>query len=89
MVGSAYLYSIVKKFSAIQTALLTLMATVHPEEAVPARTAFSFADVRRRVIYELIKRQNRIATFRSASPFVILRVGFGSYFKLIILNTLF
>ena len=34
MVGSAYLYS--KDFSAIQTALQTLMATVHPEKVVPA-----------------------------------------------------
>ena len=34
MVGSAYLYS--KDFSAIQTALQTLMAPVHPEKVVPA-----------------------------------------------------
>ena len=50
MVGSAYLYS--KDFSAIQTALQMLMATVHPEKVVPARTAFSFMDVRRRVTCE-------------------------------------
>ena len=50
MVGSAYLYS--KDFSAIQTALQTLMATVHPEEVIAARRAFSFEDVRRRVTCE-------------------------------------
>lgn len=41
MVSSAYL--MLKKFQPYKQRLLTLMATVHPEKAVSAKTAFSFA----------------------------------------------
>ena len=65
MVGSAYLYS--KDFSAIQTALQTLMATVHPEKVVPARTAF-FIYGRTPKGYLQMMRRSSSRNFPSMTP---------------------